>query len=129
MHTKQEIEQFLSQCYGSDAPYTKHSLFVGLVFTDAVRHLREMADCYWLIDAIASYRRKDDFQVWTLKVNDDKSAVLTMGDGNDNEEVRQEMNYTDFPLPEIQFYVEPGGYGTCEADWTPCLVLMLTTER
>jgi len=128
MKSRQEIEQFLAQCYGSDAPYPKHSLFRGLVFTDAVRHLREMADCFWLIDAIASYRRKDEFQLWTLKVDDDCKGVLTMDDGNGNILITQEFT-TNFPLPEIEFYVEPGGYGSCEADWTPCLVLMLTTER
>jgi hypothetical protein len=52
-----------------------------------------------------------------------------MEDGNGNRIVRQEIETTDFPLDEITFYVERGGYGTCEADWTPCLVLMLPSER
>lgn len=128
METRQEIEKFLSQCYGSDAPYTKHSLFKDLVFTDSIRQLREIADCYWLVDAIASYRRTEEFQVWTLKVENER-GILVMEDGNGNILITQELEYTNFPLPEITFYVEKGGYGTCAEDWTPCLVLMLPSER
>ena len=41
--------------------------------------------------------------------------------------VIQEIEYTDFPLESIKFYVQMGGYGT-EENWTKSLVLMLTSE-
>ena len=64
-----------------------------------------------------------------MVVNKDKSAVLTMKeDSNTPELVRQEIPYTDFPLDNIKFYVELGGYGSME-DWTTCQVLMLRSER
>lgn len=132
MKTRQEIENFLAQCYGSDRPYIKHSLVKRLVFTDSVGKLRELADCFWLIDAIASYQHElmnQSFQTWDFKCNTElKQGTLTCGDGNGNELVRQEIEYTDFPLPEIRFFCELGGYGSME-NWTEAMVLMIPSER
>ncbi len=126
MKTVEEIRINMRQAIGT-TKYIKH--FTGaLVFTDGVNQLREDADCHWLIDAIASYRRKEVFQVWDLVVNPDKSAVLTMKEDTDQPVlVEQEIPYTDFPLEKIKFFVQEGGYGT-EENWTSCLVLMLTSE-
>ena len=100
-------------------------------------HLARTARCHWLIDAIASYqpglsRRVSqfsgelgiEFQIWFLRVNTEAStAVLTCHEDWDEENpgaypeiVRQEIPYTDFPLPEIKLYCENR-------------VLMLPTER
>jgi len=129
MKTRQEIENYLAHCYGSDSPYIKHSLWPYLVFTESINQLRQMADAFWLVDAIASHRIKDEFQAWTLTTNlETKVANLVCTDGNDNELARQNIEYTDFPLPEITFFVELGGYGSMD-NWTACLVLMLPSER
>jgi hypothetical protein len=49
------------------------------------------------------------FQLWTLKVNqEEKSAVLTCQEDSDKDPVvTQEIEYTDFDLPEINLYVMP----------------------
>jgi len=76
------------------------------VYTDGVQYLAEQAGAYWLIDAVFSYRRSESFQVWTLKKNDDNSAVLTMQeDTGEPAKVRQEIPYTDFPLDSIKLYL------------------------
>lgn len=129
MKSVAEITSNMAQAIGT-TQYIKH--FTGLlVFTDGVSQLRHDADAFWLVDAIASHQidHKDkEFQVWKLAVNKDKSAVLTMvEDTGQPELVRQEIPYTNFPLDKITFYVQLGGYGT-EENWTPCLVLMLTSE-
>jgi hypothetical protein len=127
MKSVEEIRRNMAHAIGTER-YIKHSLWSGLVFTDGVNQLRDDADCHWLIDAIASYRRTEEFQLWTLKV-DNGSGVLTMHEGNGKKAVvTQEFDYTNFPLKEVEFYVEPGGYGTAE-NWTQCMVLMLTNER
>jgi hypothetical protein len=126
MKTVQQIVRNMAHAIGTEN-YTKHSLWRELLFTDGVNQLREDADCYWLIDAIASYARKEMFQLWELTVDTDKNtAVLTMKeDTNEAELVRQEIEYTDFPLTEIKFYVE---YGSI--DGTNCnYILMLPSER
>jgi hypothetical protein len=88
----------------------------GLLYTEGVQHLAEEAGAYWLIDAIASYQgervlrapRLREFQLWELEVKDQK-GVLTCREDSDLEPViRQEIEYTDFPLPEIKLYVEGG---------------------
>ncbi len=127
MKSVAEIQNNMAQSIGTTR-YIKHSLNRNLVFTDGVNQLRQDADAFWLIDAIASYERKEVFQVWELIVNADKSAVLTMKeDSNTPVLVKQEIPYTDFPLEKIRLFVQDGGYGTAE-NWVSCSVLMLTSE-
>ena len=132
METAIKIRNFIAQCYGSDGPYIKHGLVKRLVFTQTVGKIREMADCFWLIDVIASYQSKlmqQPFQVWKFACNTElKLGTVTCEDGNGNEIVRQEIEYTDFPLDEITLWAELGGYGS-EDNWTPAMVLMIPSER
>ena len=73
-----------------------------LVFTAGVKHIADTAGAYWLIDAVASYQadrrvQGEEFQTWTLKVNPDKSATLTMTDGNDGPpRITQHIEFTDY---------------------------------
>ena len=128
MKTRQEIENGMAHCIGTEQ-YIKHNLWGYLVFTDGVNFVRQAADAFWLIDAIASYRLKDEFQAWKLTVNlETHVGNLVCTDGNGNELARQNFELTNFPLPEITFFVERGGYGS-EDNWTECLVLMLPSER
>ena len=130
MKTVEEITNIIQQSIGSQNPYTKVRIWPNLVFTDGVNDLRQAADAFWLVDAIASHRRTESFQIWELKVNQkDSTAVLSMKiDTDEPDIVNQEIEYTDFPLDSIKFYVEEGGYGSMEK-WIPCLVLMLPNER
>ena len=94
----------LNQFIGTEN-YYRHWTRCG-VFTDGVQYLAEQAGAYWLIDAVFSYRRRESFQVWTLRKNDDNSAVLTMQeDSGEPAKVRQEIPYTDFPLDSIKLYL------------------------
>ncbi len=93
--------------------YYRHFL-QRFVYTDGVRYLAQNAQAYWLLDLIASYQpyekvKKEEFQVWTLKVNlENYSAVATCDDGNDNIIVTQDIPFTDFPLTEITLYLTDG---------------------
>jgi len=97
--------------------YYRH--WLGFNYTDGVKFLAEKANCFWLLDAVGSYQHtlKDKgFQIWILKVNKDKSAVLEMREDSDTPIiVRQEIKYTDFPMEEITLYYIDG-------------VLLLTSE-
>jgi hypothetical protein len=42
--------------------------------------------------------------VWTLKVRDDRTATLSCDDGNGNLVFSKEIEFTDFPLPEITLW-------------------------
>ena len=128
MQTRQTIETNMAHAIGTEQ-YIRCNLWPYLVFTDGVNQLRMDADAFWLVDAIASHRIKDEFQAWILTTNlETHVANLVCTDGNGNELARQNIEYTNFPLPEITFFVERGGYGS-EEKWTECLVLMLPSER
>jgi len=86
--------------------------------TDGVMWLQENAECYWLVDAIASHMmtnrrlQVEPFQTWDFTRADDDMAPknhphrLSVTDGNDGPAiVTQEIDYTDFPLPTIRFFV------------------------
>ena len=97
----QELKQFT----GSDIVY-RNPLFGKFVYTEGVKHLAEKAEAYWLIDYVFSNQldkkiKAEEFQVWKIKVCDDKSAVIRVEDGNDNLVKQFKLEFTDFPLKEF----------------------------
>ena len=78
-----------------------------MLYTDGAQYLAEHAGAYWLLDNIAIAQahvkavKAEEFQVWTLKVNPDSTALLTCDDGNNRIVYKQSIPFTDFPLPEI----------------------------
>jgi hypothetical protein len=122
MLTPDELTAGLANFTGTEQ-WHRHGMFRQMLLTDGVKWLADNAECYWLIDAIGSHiftteklsPRKEPFQVWTLAVNDGK-ATLRATDGGKHgaqalELVRQEIEYTDFPLPTIEIWaVWDGGF-------------------
>lgn len=107
METSTLTEADLNQFTGTEQ-YHQHWMRQ-LVYTDGVKYVADAGRAFWLIDVIASYRRKEPFQVWELKVKPDKSCVVTMReDTGQPTKVRQEIQYTDFPLENIKFYLIDG---------------------
>jgi len=128
MKTETEIKTGLAHFYGT-AGYHFNKLFgKNFVYTDGIKFLLEAAECYWLLDAIFSYRRIEDFQIWKLEVFSDKTAVLSMKeDTNCPLLVEQKIHYTTFPLGEIEVWAINDH---CREDGTTGnrVVLMLKTE-
>jgi len=86
-----------------------------ITYTDGVKFLAEKAGAFWLIDLVASYQaarlRREEFQVWTLTVDHDRTpmAVATcQADTDAPVLVRQEIDHTDFPLPSIKLWLVNG---------------------
>lgn len=99
MLTKESLRQF----HGTEQ-YYRH--WLGYLYTDGVHHVAQEGGANWLLDAIFSYRRKEVFQIWELRVSSDKKAVLTMKEDSDKPFlVSQSFDYTDFPLESITFYL------------------------
>jgi hypothetical protein len=99
----------LLQFSGSENWY-RHSLASKLLYTDGAKYVAETGGAYWLLDEIAFGQSKlhvaaEEFQVWRLKVNPDSSAMLTCNNGNDRIVFSKRIEYTDFPLEKIAFYV------------------------
>lgn len=128
-----QLQFVLAEFQGTNN-YFKNML--GLRYTDGIKFLADNAECYWLIDAIASYQKTAlnnpnlaEFQLWILvvgnnhefiKPNPENDAVLTCWEDTpgccDKPAIAQQIPFTDFPLPSIELYVEGG-------------VLMLPSER
>ncbi|HEY9598449.1 MAG TPA: DUF6011 domain-containing protein [Cyanophyceae cyanobacterium] len=108
----ENIESELAYFSGSTEIY-RHGFFK-MLYTQGVQHLAERAQCYWLLDAIASWQikpkiKREPFQVWTITVNQKKEAVLTcVRDTGAKPLATQRIEYTDFPLPEMKFYLCDG---------------------
>lgn len=86
--------------------YYKH--WLGIHYTDGVKYVAEEASAYWLIDAIGSYQpklRNEEFQSWTLKQNPNQTWTLRATDGNDKILAEQKIEFSDFPLNKIAFYL------------------------
>ena len=79
-------------------------------WTDGIKYVLDQAGAYWLMDIVASYQgrkrlKQAPFQLWKIKVNEDKTAVVTCREDKGKRPiVRQEIPYTDFPLDEFEFY-------------------------
>ena len=128
MQTKETIETGLAHCTGTEG-YKFNALHgKNFVYTDGMDFLFKSADAYWLMDAIFSYKRTEDFQLWKLEVMSDKTAVLTMKEDTDCPNlVEQKIHHTDFPLEEIEFYAINDH--NCNGEWGEVhVVLMLKTE-
>lgn len=99
----------LAQFSGSETFY-RHGLVRKIIYTEGVQHLAEAGEAYWLLDKIACAQlerrhAEQEFQVWDLKVNTDRSATLVCTDGNENPVSTEHITFTDFPLSEIKFFV------------------------
>ena len=109
----------LSQFTGTEKYYRisrRHML------TDGTKYLAEQAECYWMMDAIASHLCEIGTQDWFVLVRMDVSqgrAVMVYEDGNGGEHARQQIPCTDFPLSSITLYACWDG-----AHW----VIMLPSE-
>ena len=80
---------------------TKHLL------TDGTKYLAEEAECFWMMDAIASHLSEIGTQDWFVQVRMKvKNSQVTMyyEDGNGKEHARQEIPFTDFPMQGITLY-------------------------
>ncbi|NES25204.1 MAG: hypothetical protein F6K41_41470 [Symploca sp. SIO3E6] len=105
-----DLAQFVgTSCY--------HQHWMGIQYTDGVQYLAERGEAYWLIDEIASWQTDprvsqdvmlQQFQFWTLTVNDDRSARLVCERDEGNVAVTQDIPFTDFPLKRVKLYFQNG---------------------
>ncbi len=99
-----ELNNDFGQFTGTEN-YYKHWAGFGC-FTDGVKAVADTYNAYWLIDAVLSYRRKEEFQLWTLSVKDSKAVLIMQEDDGKRELVRQEIEYTTFPEGVMKLYFQ-----------------------
>jgi len=99
----------MNQAIGTEA---YHKFWPNLVLTDGVLTLVKAAECFWLLDVIASYQHNQNldktFQVWTLEVNRVNSSGIVRGYNDTKLIITQKIPYTNFPLDDIKLYLIKG---------------------
>ncbi len=127
MKTASAILSAMAQCTGT-SQYYRHGLMPTLLLTDGAKMVADDAGAWWLMDVIMSHLstnatlRQEEFQHWRFVRNGDGPHLVSVTDGNEGEPiVTQEVEYSDFPLPEIGFFV-------CRDEGLGGWVLMLPSE-
>ena len=101
----------LAQFTGSEHWY-RHGLVGKILFTDGAKYVADEGGAYWLLDEIAIAQRfekavaGEEFQVWKLTVNPDRTARLACGDGNGRTVFEKAIEYTDFPASGVELWFE-----------------------
>jgi len=126
MKTKDEILAELPNFYGTEQ-YHRYSpaLFRNVLLTDGALFIAESCDAFWLMDVLSSHipsikKAGDTFAVARLAAGHNSALFSLTDDIPPNVTyATQAIEYTDFPLDEIKFYVSFDG-----ARWT----ILLTSE-
>ena len=77
------------------------------LLTDGTKYLAEEAECFWMMDAVASHLSEIGTADWFVLVRvtvQGTRATMVYEDGNGNEHARQEIPFADFPLSEQTLY-------------------------
>jgi hypothetical protein len=100
----------LAQFTGTENWY-RHGLNRNILYTDGAKYVADNGGAYWLLDLIVAHQheptiRAQEFQVWKLAVNQDRTATIACEDGNGNEVHRHLIEFTDFPLPDMELWFQ-----------------------
>lgn len=101
----------------------QHQFNPSVIYTPGVQYVANEGQAYWLIDTIAAWIGSSEFEkarhldtrisslhFWSLEVKPDRSATLTAkADSPDEPFIVQELDYTDFPLDQIDIWVGSSG--------------------
>ncbi len=111
MTTKILKAEDLGQFTGTEQWY-RHPLASRVTYTDGAKYVADNGGAYWLLDEIALAQqfnrkvREQEFQVWKLQLDQGgRGAYLTVWDGDDHVVWTKRITFTDFPLPEVRFFV------------------------
>ena len=121
-------KETLAKFNSTENLHTFSTLTPNVLLTDGAKYLADRGGCHWLMEIIGLHQNInqeyniESFQVWTLTVREDSSAVVECFDGPRNQIYRQFVEYTEFPLRSVDLYavhVEhrilimlPGEYGS-----------------
>lgn len=106
-----DLPQHLTQFTGTEHYHRTHP---GLLATDGAKYLADQAAAYWLLDIIWSVPPNvaDEFAVLELSLEQgSRRAVVLIHDGREPHTTyhRQDVAWTDFPLPHIKLYLQQNG--------------------
>jgi hypothetical protein len=114
-----ELQNGLAHFIGSQEFTRLGPVFPGVIMSEGVLFLAEKAGAFWLPDAIASHivtnaSLREECQgliFWHLQVENGSAVLTARKDSGLPALVTQEIEYTDFPLDEIEIWAGDNGEG------------------
>lgn len=109
--TSEELQDFMSQCYGTEE-WHKYALIPSfpIYLTDGVKFFCEKIEGFWFVADFYSYiptfcKKAPEEYLFSVKliVNKDTTADLIISDGNMKQLVKKHYTYTDCPAGEWSF--------------------------
>ena len=110
--THADLSQFTGDLERFYRPFNRK-----VIYTPGVKYLAEKAEAYWLMDDIASYYgskqmieamnrdpRLRSLQFWRLDVAGNSAVLIAFADVGEEPFIRQEIQYTDFPLDYVEIW-------------------------
>jgi hypothetical protein len=74
---------------------------------NGTKYFAEEAECFWMMDAIASHLSEIGTEDWFVQVrviDNGSRATMIYEDGSGKEHALQEIPYSDFPMHAISLY-------------------------
>lgn len=113
MKDKNEILAELPNFIGTDHYYEYNPQLHKGILTDGTMYVAQTCGAFWLFDKIFAKQldaklQMNPFQSWKLKRQRANVFTLICTDGNGNKLAHSEIRFSDFPLDEIEIWVEKG---------------------
>ena len=120
MMNEKDLREGLVGFTGSETFLRYSPLFPNVVITEGVKWLADAAQCYWLLDVIASHlpavqRTGETFAVVMVERTAGSGATFAILDDVPANTIyaNQDIEFTDFPLAVLKLYV-----GFDSENWT-----------
>jgi hypothetical protein len=108
------IDQAALDQFTGTSEWFAHWAIPQITYTEGAKFVFDTYGAHWFKDQIvfsqlnATNLREESFQVWKLDVHDDRTAHVTVEDGNNNRLLRLPVDMTDFPQPGITLWMVHG---------------------
>ena len=108
--TAKTLDELTLRMFTGSESYYRNGIVPSVRFTEGAKYVADAAGAYWLLDEIALAQRAynsvraQPFQVWKLRVFEDRTASLTCDNGNGREVFVKAIPWTDFPRDELSFW-------------------------
>lgn len=118
------LRELLANFTGTES-YHRHPLSRRVLWTDGVKAFADSVGGYWLLDVLATelprFVIKHGIVFVTLSVKDGAAEVSAVQDNGKPKLWSRDVEFTDCPEGDWQFYMAAGGPGDC-------IVILLPSE-
>lgn len=112
MSEKLNVNEFRSELanfYGSETVY-RHGLNRNVLYTEGVKFFAEKAECYWLLDIIATepailkQMKEGGTIIWLTVRDNNQGHICAASDSDEPHVFERHLHFTDAPEGAWKFY-------------------------